>query len=102
SPEPSGPAHRWTGQNRRGFMDPLAQQLVNGYILSLSEVHQLQAMQRISDYIATELPVMMLAYDANAVGFRKGVLALDDVQGGGGGGTPYGLYSRNAHLWDRA
>ena len=48
------------------------------------------------DYIATELPVMMLAYDANAVGFRKGVIALDDVQGGGGGGTPYGLYSRNA------
>ena len=102
SAAPSGPANRWSGNNRGGFVDPLAQQLVNGYILSLSETQQLQAMQRISDYIAAELPVMMLTYDANAVGFRKGIMALDDVQGGGGGGTPYGLYSRNAHLWDRA
>jgi ABC-type transport system substrate-binding protein len=102
SAAPSSPANRWSGNNRGGFVDPQAQQLVNGYILSLSETQQLRAMQRISDYIAAELPVMMLAYDASAVGFRKEVRALGDTQGGGGGGTPYGLYSRNAHLWDRA
>ena len=98
---PAGPANRWSGSNRGGFVDPTAQQLVSGFILSLSPADQLRAMQRIGDYIATELPVLMLVYDAAAVGFRTGIVALDDVQGGGGGGTPYGLYSRNAHLWDR-
>jgi peptide/nickel transport system substrate-binding protein len=98
---PSSPANRWSGNNRGGFVDPLAQQLVNGFILSLSEAQQLQAMRRLSDYYATDLPVLMLVFDASAVGFRKGVIALDDLAGGAGGGTPYGLYSRNAHLWDR-
>jgi peptide/nickel transport system substrate-binding protein len=99
--EPSSPATRWTGNNRAGFVDPRVQQLVNGYLQSLTAADQLQAILNLSDYIATELPILPIIYDTTSVGTGKGVKAFDDLGGGGGAGVPYGLYTRNAHLWDR-
>jgi hypothetical protein len=102
SAPPSSAATRWAGNNRGGFADPQAEQLVTAFVRGLTQDEQLQAITRISDYIVTNLPVLMLMYDTGAVGVRSGIIALDDVAGGGGGGMTYGLYSRNAHLWDRA
>jgi peptide/nickel transport system substrate-binding protein len=101
SAPPSSAATRWAGNNRGGFADPVAEQLVTEFVRGLTQDAQLQAITRISDYIAAQLPVLMLMYDSGAVGVRSGIAALDDVAGGGGGGMPYGLYTRNAHLWDR-
>lgn len=41
---------------------------------------------------------MPFVYQADHIGVRAGVRALDDVEGGAG--APYGTYTRNAHLWD--
>jgi peptide/nickel transport system substrate-binding protein len=102
SAPPSSAATRWAGNNRGGFVDPVAEQLVTAFVRGLTRDEQLQAITKMSDYVAAQLPVLMLMYDSGAVGVRSGVIALDDVAGGGGGGMPYGLYTRNAHLWDRA
>jgi hypothetical protein len=66
-----------------------------------SQADRLQAILNLSDYIATELPILPIIYDTTSVGTGKGVKAFDDLAGGGGAGVPYGLYTRNAHLWDR-
>lgn len=50
-----------------------------------------------------ELPVLPLYFYASYLAVRKGVRALDDVDGGisvGGEGAKYGTYFRNAYLWD--
>jgi peptide/nickel transport system substrate-binding protein len=99
--QPAGPQNRWSGNNRGGWVDQRIADLVAGYTQSLGEAEQAQAMLRIADYFATELPALLMIYDSGAVGTRTGVIALDDTAGGSGGGSPYGLYSRNAHLWDR-
>jgi ABC-type transport system substrate-binding protein len=99
--EPSSPATRWTGNNRAGFVDPRAPQLVNVYLQSLTEAEQFEAVLALSDYIAAELPILPIIYDSTSVGVGRGIKAFDDLAGGGGAGVPYGLYTRNAHLWDR-
>jgi hypothetical protein len=74
--------------------------LVQDYFQSLSEADQRRTIRAISDFVAAELPFLPLFYEADHIGARKGVKALDDVAGGAGAGAPYGYYSRNAHLWE--
>ena len=52
------------------------------------------------DFVAAELPIMPIYYDADHVTVRRGVQALDDATGGAGAGALYGTFTRNAHLWD--
>ena len=98
-----GPAasaqNRWSG-NRGGYEDPVAQQLLGRYYASIAEGEQFQAMRDISEFMVSELPVLIAYYSREHTGVRKGVLALDDLSGGQHSSRPYGTYSRNAHLWD--
>lgn len=97
---PSGPATRWTGGNQGGYDDPAARRLVDGYRQAIRPEEQLRAAKALSDYVAAELPFMPFVYQADHIGVRAGVRALDDVEGGAGAGAPYGTHTRNAHLWD--
>jgi peptide/nickel transport system substrate-binding protein len=90
---------RWTG-NRGGYEDARAQQLVNSYRASLSERDQLASMKAVSDFIAAELPILVLYGQIDSLPARNGVMALNDYDGGEGGGRPYGTFTRNSHLWD--
>jgi hypothetical protein len=98
-----GPAasaqNRWSG-NRGGYEDPVAQRLIGRYYGSIAERDQFQAMRDISEFMVTELPLLIAYYSREHSGVRRGVRALDDVSGGQHSSRPYGTYSRNAHLWD--
>jgi peptide/nickel transport system substrate-binding protein len=95
---PATPENRWAG-NSSGYDDPHARRLAEAFQVSLTERDQVQAMRAISAFVATELPFLVLYYEADHIGVRKGVRALDDLAGGAGSGSGYGLYTRNAHLW---
>lgn len=98
-PPPSSAATRWVGE-RGGFEDHRAWELIARYRASLSERDQAQAMKGISDYVAAELPFLILYYVPDHIGIRKGVKAFDDVEGGAEAARPFGSYTRNAHLWE--
>ena len=57
-------------------------------------------MKAVGDYVASELPFLILFYLPDHLGVRAGVKALDDSDGGAEGAQPYGTYTRNALLWD--
>lgn len=98
-----GPAataeNRWVG-NRDGYEDPRAQQLLRAYWSSIREPDQLRTMRAINEFVAAELPILVLFTTADHIAVRKGVRAFEDHMGGEGGGGTYGTYSRNSHLWD--
>lgn len=96
---PAGPETRWAGGSG-GYDDPRARRLVEAYRRSLTEPEQLEAYRNLTGFVAAELPILPLYYEADYIGVTRGVKALDDFRGGGGGTVSYGLYSRNAHLWD--
>lgn len=95
----ASPENRWSG-NRGGYEDPVAQQLLARYFGSITESEQFQAMREISEFVASELPLLIFYFSTHHTGVRAGVRALDDVAGGQQSSRPYGTYSRNAHLWD--
>jgi peptide/nickel transport system substrate-binding protein len=99
-----GPAasaqNRWVGE-RGGYDDSRAQELIRRYRTSLSEREQAQAMRALSDFVAAELPLLAFYYTVDLLGARRGIRALDDVEGGAvPAAPPFGTYTRNAHLWD--
>jgi len=98
-----GPAasaeNRWVG-NRGGYDNSRAQQLVDAYRSSLSFDAQFQAMKAISDFVADELPFLVLYSTAVHIGVSSRLKALDDNDGGDSVGRNYGSYSRNGHLWE--
>jgi peptide/nickel transport system substrate-binding protein len=96
---PAGPETRWTG-NSSGYDNPEARRLAHAYTTSLTVDGQTRAIRAISEFVASDLPILLLYYEADHIGVRKGLRALDDVAGGAGSGGGYGLYTRNAHLWD--
>lgn len=97
---PASAATRWVG-DRGGYEDHRARELIRRYRTSLAERDQLRAMEAISEFVAAELPLLIFYYTADHIGVRKGIKALDDVNGGAIPTTPpFGTYTRNAHLWD--
>jgi peptide/nickel transport system substrate-binding protein len=92
-------ANRWSG-NRGGYEDPAAQRLLARYYAAISDRDQFQAMHDIAEFVATQLPLLIVYYNTDHIGVRKGVRALDDIAGGQHSSRPYGTYTRNAHLWD--
>ncbi len=98
-PPAASAATRWVGE-RGGFEDPRAWDLIARYRASLSDRDQAQSMRGISDYVAAELPFLILYYLPDHLGVRAGVKAFDDTDGGAEAAQPYGTYSRNAHLWE--
>jgi hypothetical protein len=95
----AGSQNRWTG-NTSGYEDARAQVLVDRFRQSMASEGQLRAVRAISDFVAAELPIMPMYYEAHQIGARRGIKAFDDVKGGAGPGSPYGSYARNAHLWE--
>jgi peptide/nickel transport system substrate-binding protein len=96
---PATAENRWAG-NSSGYDDPRARRLAEAFRVGLTEPDQTQAMREISTFVAGELPILVLYYEADHIGVRTGVRAFDDLAGGAGSGSGYGLYTRNAHLWD--
>jgi peptide/nickel transport system substrate-binding protein len=92
-------ADRWTG-NRGGYEDPRAQRLLTAYYGSASQQEQTAATRALSDFEVANLPLMPLYYDADSISVRAGVKAMEDWPGGAGAGSPYGTYTRNAHMWE--
>jgi peptide/nickel transport system substrate-binding protein len=100
--DPNGPETRWAGSNRAGYDDPRALPLVDAYYRSMSPQEQAQTIRALSDFVVAELPFLPLMFEADNIGARRGLRALDDVAGGAGAGAPFGSYTRNAYLWDLA
>jgi len=98
-PPAASAATRWVGE-RGGFDDTRAWDLIARYRSSLSERDQSAAMKAIGDYVAAELPFLIVYYLPDQLGVRAGVKALDDIDGGAEAAQPYGTYTRNAHLWE--
>jgi ABC-type transport system substrate-binding protein len=97
---PAGsPANRWTG-NRGGYEDPRAQELLRQYRSSLRFEDQLRSFKALSDFVVETLPMLILFATAEPLSIRKGIRALDDLNGGDSAGRPYGTYARNSHLWE--
>ncbi len=96
---PAGPGNRWVG-NRPGYDDPRAQRLIDTLRSSVKERDQVEAMRAVGEFVAGELPLLMLFHLADYLAVRQGVKALDDLAGGQGANPLYGSYSRNAYLWD--
>jgi peptide/nickel transport system substrate-binding protein len=96
---PAGPETRWAGGSG-GYNDPRARRLVEVFRRSMTSHEQIEAYRALTAFVAAELPILPLYYEADYIGVRSGVKALEDFRGGGGSTVPYGLYSRNAHLWD--
>ena len=96
---PASVENRWAG-NRGGFEDPRAQQLVDAYRRSISGAEQLRTIKALSDFVAGELPLLILYYTPRHLGVRTGLRALEDVAGGAEASLFYGTFTRNAHLWE--
>ena len=97
---PAGPSTQWAGTNRSGWDDPAGRALLDAYRQAITPDAAVQATKALSQYVSTELPFMPFVYQADHAGVRKGVQALNDVQGAALAGQPYGTHSRNAYLWD--
>jgi peptide/nickel transport system substrate-binding protein len=91
----AAPETRWAG-NRWGYEDRTAQQLVDTFRASISIQGQTDAIRALNTFFVNELPILPIFYEAEYLAARRGIRALDDVEGGGVVGT----HSRNAHLWD--
>jgi len=97
---PASAATHWAGSNQSGYDDPAARTLLAAYRQAIRPEDQLAATRAISEYVAAELPFLPFVYQADHLGARAGVHALDDVAGGAGAGAAYGTYTRDAYLWD--
>jgi peptide/nickel transport system substrate-binding protein len=95
-----GTENRWVGSNRGGYDNPRTRELINAYYASPSEADQFRTMKDLSDYLAEDLPLLMLYNGAGHIGVRKGIKALDDQAGAAGPAQLYGTTTRNAHLWE--
>lgn len=89
--------NNWSG-HRAGYVNPLAEELVNTYYRSISVPDQLRAAKAMSDMFARDLPMLLLYYRVRYVGARASVKALDDFAGSGE--IQLGSTMRNAHLWE--
>jgi hypothetical protein len=69
---------------------------VDTFRASISSQGQTDAIRALNTFFVNELPILPVFYEAEYLAARKGIRALDDVEGGGVVGT----HSRNAHLWD--
>jgi peptide/nickel transport system substrate-binding protein len=95
----ASPQNRWSG-NRGGYDDPRAQALIDTYRTTVSADAQFRVFQALSDFVAAELPFLLIFSTAEHIAVRKGVKAFDDHTGGDSAARPYGTYTRNAHLWE--
>jgi peptide/nickel transport system substrate-binding protein len=95
-----GPDNRWVGSNRGGYDNPRTSKLTDAYYASPSEADQFQTMKALSDYLADDLPLLVLYNTAGHIGVRRGVRALDDQAGAAGPAQLFGTTTRNAHLWE--
>jgi hypothetical protein len=95
-----GPENRWVGSNRGGYDNPRARELISAYYASPSAESQFRAMKALSDFLAEDLPLLILYNTANHIGVRKGIKALDDQAGAAGPAQLFGTTTRNAHLWE--
>lgn len=57
-------------------------------------------MKALSEFLVSELPLVLLHYTPEHLGARKGVTAYGDLDGGAEAAQPYGTYSRNSRLWE--
>ena len=69
-------ANRWVG-DRGGYEDPQMLDLITKYRTSLSEADQAQSMKNISDFMVSQLPLLVLYFLPEQVGVRTGIQALD-------------------------
>src|SRR5206468_1459993 len=93
------PANQYSGANRGGYRNENMDQLIDRYRQSVNQRDLTQAAKALSDFVAEELPVMLLYFNPTTPSVRKGVRALDDFKGGAEGSRLFGSFSRNAYEW---
>jgi len=81
-------------------VNPQLDPLIDGYRQSIGVGDREQAARALSDFLADDLPLLLLYFNPTTPAVRKGVKALDDFQGGAEGAQLYGTFTRNAHEWD--
>jgi peptide/nickel transport system substrate-binding protein len=96
----SGAQNNFSGSNRGNYRSVQLDGMIDRYRQSVVERDQAQAIKQISDFVADELPIILLYFNPTRPAVRAGIRALDDFRGGAEASQPYGTFSRNAHEWD--
>jgi len=96
----AGPRNNYSGANRGHYVNPHMDDLIDRYRQSPGERDQVAAIKALSDYMAAELPLMLLYYNPTTPAARSGIRAFDDFRGGSEASRPFGTFSRNAHEWE--
>jgi peptide/nickel transport system substrate-binding protein len=91
--------NRWTG-NQSGYENPEAKRLVITFNTALRLPDQIETMNALGGYFATELSLLPLFHSVHYTAVARGVRALDDIRGAEGAERLWGGYYRNAHLWE--
>jgi hypothetical protein len=92
--------NNFSGGNRGHYVSPRLDDMIVKYRQSITERDQSQAVRAISDFLADDLPLLLLYYNPTTPGVRQGVKALEDFRGGAEGSRLFGTFSRNAHEWE--
>ncbi|MBM2811738.1 MAG: hypothetical protein HW416_2497 [Chloroflexi bacterium] len=94
--------NRWGAANNGHYGNPVLDGLIDKLYRTVDRQEQGVVLREMGELMADELPALPTYYRLIFAAVGKGVRALDDYAGtGGGGGSGPGLLSRNAHLWDR-
>lgn len=96
----ASPRNNYSGANRGHYVNPRMDELVDRYRQSVSEQEQGQSIRAVSDFMAEDLPLMLLYYNPTTPAVKKGVKALEDFRGGAEASRLFGTFSRNASEWD--
>ena len=67
-------ATRWRGNNYGGYTSAIYDGLYEQFQTTLDPIQRQDVMARLAQYVASELPVIPIYYNIQAVTFRKGVV----------------------------
>ena len=96
----TSPRNNYSGANRGHYVNPRVDELIDRYRQSADQRQEAEAIKAVSDFLASDLPLMLLYFNPTTPSVRAGVNALDDFRGGSEASRLYGTFSRNAHEWD--
>ena len=96
----STPQNNYSGSNRGSYRNSQLDGMIDRYRQSVVERDQAEAIRQIADFVAEELPIVLLYFNPTRPAVRAGVKALEDYRGAAEATQPYGTFSRNSHEWD--
>src|SRR5439155_21458133 len=90
-----GPSNNWRGRNSMGWCHPETQALLDRLQLTIPEADRTQIMRSLVHSIMTEMAIMPLYWDIDAIPVLAGVKGVLPPT------TPARLYTWNVHQWEK-